>query len=41
MGKGVPLEFRQAVGSARKVVGKTATVAYGDELLTDKEVAYC
>ena len=26
VGKGVPLEFRQAAGLARKVVGKTATV---------------
>lgn len=40
MGKDVPLEFRQAAGPARKVVGKRQPPAYGDELLTDKEVAY-
>ena len=41
VGKGVPLEFRQAAGLARKVVGKRQTgSAYGDELLTDKEAAY-
>ena len=26
MGKGIPLEFRQAAGSARKVAGETAIV---------------
>ena len=38
MGKDVPLEFRQAAGPDRKGVGEPS--AYGDELLTDKEVAY-
>lgn len=40
MGKGVPLEFRQVVGPARKLLEKRQPSAYGDELLTDKEVAF-